>query len=143
MRFSPPSGPFKLQLHGQTLKGEAFVRVSSREDQATPVLIKLGYQKDNNILHRGQRKGIAVVIRRGNVGVGKESYELSLKDERGYGKVKRQSRPVRPGRQGFARIEFDVPSDAPAGKLERVELSLSKKGEKTPIASLSFAFLIL
>ena len=142
VRFNPPSGPFKLQLHGQTLKGKAFVRVSSQEDQATPVLMKLAYKNDANILHRGQRTRITVVIRRGNVGASRESYTLSLKDERGYGKVLRLSRYVRRGRQGFARIEFNVPRDAPVGKLERVVLSLSRSGEKTLLSSLSVAFLI-
>ena len=142
VRFNPPSGPFKLQLHGQTMRGEAFVRVSSRADQATPVLIKLAYKNNNNILHRGQRKRIAVVIRRGNVGARKESYKLTLKDKRGYGMVIRQPRPVRRGRQGFARIEFNVPSDAPVGESVGVTLLLDKDEEAAPISSLSVAFLI-
>lgn len=141
IRFNPPTGSFKLQLHGQTVKGNEFVRVSSREDRSTPVLLKLSYKEESNILRRGQVTRITVLILRGDVGDESVSYTLSLKDERSYGKVARQPRPVRRGRQGFARIEFDVPLDAPAGKLEKVELTLTKEDET--VASLSFTLLLV
>ena len=143
VRFSPPSAPFRLQLHGQTVKDNKFVRVSSSEFQTKSVLMKLGYMDEPNILRRGQRVRITIVIRRGNAGAKSEIYSLNLKDERGYGKVLRQSRAVRRGRQGFARIEFLVPVLAPVGKEEKVEFSLSRKGEKTPLASLNVSFLIV
>lgn len=143
VRFDPPSASFRLQLHGQTVKGNKFVRVSSGEFQTKPVLMKLGYMDEPNILHRGHRVRITIAIRRGNVGAESATYTLNLKDERGYGKILRQSRPVRRGRQGFARIEFLVPEHAPVGKAEKVELSLSRKGEKTPVSSLNVSFLIV
>ena len=143
VRFNPPSAPFKLQLHGQTVKGNKFVRVSSSEFQTKSVLMKLGYMDESNVLRRGQRVRITVAIRRGNAGAESEIYILNLKDKHGYGKVLRQARAVRRGRQGFARIEFLVPLHLPVGKAEKVELSLSRKREKTPVATLNVSFLIV
>ena len=143
VRFSPPSGPFKLHLHGQTRKGSPFVRETSSKDQTVPVLLKLAYKEDSNILRRGQTTRITVKILRGKTGAASQMYTLSLKDERGYGYVYRSPRPVYRGRQGFAGIKFVVPADAPAGKTESVKLSLTRKGKTSLVASLMFSFLLL
>jgi hypothetical protein len=66
-----------------------------------------------------------------------------LKDGRGYGRVTLKPRPVYRGRKGFAIIKFDVPADAPAGKTENVKISLTRDGEKSPVASLIFSVLLV
>lgn len=142
-RFNqPPSTPFILQLHGQIKNKSNFFRVSQKLDRTVPVLLKLSV-KDYHTLSRGQTKTMTVQVLRGLNGVHRQSYALSLKDERGYGLISKQFRPVRRGRQGFARIQFTVPADAPKGKTEHIKLILTKVGEKTPVSSLSFSFLLV
>lgn len=144
VRFNPPSGPFKLQLHGQTRKGSSFVRETSNKDKTVPVILKLFYKEDSNILHRGQSSSITIVILRGKTGAKRQMYTLSLKDERGYGSVSRNPRPVYRGRKSIARIKFDVPADAPVGETENVKLYLTRDGKKSPVvASLMFSFLLV
>ena len=142
-RFEPPSGPFKLKLHGQTLKGSAFVRESPREDQTVPVLLKLSYQEDSNILLRDKTTKIRVRILRGDIDPSSQKYTLSLTDDRGYGSIYKHPKAVYRGRRGFAWIKFVVPADAPAAKTENVKLVLTREGETNPAASLKFSFLIV
>lgn len=143
VRFDPPSGPYKLQLYGKTLKGSAFVRESSRKDQTVPVVLKLSYKEDSNILRRGQTTKISVRILRANTGRDSQKYKLSLTDDRGYGSIYRPPGAVYRGRQGSAEIQFVVPAYAPAAKTENVKLSLTRDGERNPVASLMFSFLLV
>ena len=143
VRFHPPSGPFKLHLYGQTSKGSKFVRESPMNDQTVPVLLKLSYKEDSNILHRGQTTKIMVRILRAEVGPETQNYKLSLKDDRDYGSIYKAPRAVYRGRQGFAGIQFVVPADAPVAKTENVKLSLTRDGETNPVASLVFSFLLV
>ena len=143
VRFDPPSGPFKLQLHGQTKKGSSFVRESSRHDQTVPVLMKLIYREDSNIIRRGQENTVVVKIIRGEIGSYWQGYELKLESERGYSATYRSPRFVWRGRDGFVRIKIVVPADAPAGKTENFKLFLTRSGETKPIASLIFSFLLV
>ena len=143
VRFDPPSEPFKLQLHGKTLKGNAFVRESSRKDQTVPVLLKLSYKEDSNVLRRGQTTKISVRLLRTNTGRDRQIYKLSLTDDRGYGSIYRHPRAVYRGRQGFAGVQFVVPADAPAAKTENVKLTLTRDGETNSVASLMFSFLLV
>ena len=143
VRFKPPSGPFKLHLYGQTLKGSAFVRESSRKDQTVPVLLKLSYKEDSSILRRGQTTKIRVRIMRANTGPARQKYKLSLKDDRGYVSISKPPRAVYRGRQGSAVIQFVVPADAPAAKTENVKVSLTRDGKTNPVASLVFSFLLV
>lgn len=143
IRFHPPSGPFKLHLHGQTIKGSAFVRESPREDQTVPVLLKLAYKEDSNILRRGQTTKIRVRILRADTGPDRQEYKLSLTDNRGYGSIYKPPRAVYRARRSTAEIQFVVPADAPAGKTVNVKLSLRRDGETKPVAFLMFSFLLV
>ena len=142
VRFDPPSGPFKLQLHGQTKKGSSFVRESSSQDQTVPVLLKLMY-RDSNILRRGQENSIVVNIIRGMTGGFLQLYTLSVKGERGYSATYRSLSIVWYGGEDLVQIKIDVPADAPAGKTENVKVSLTKFGETSPVASVMFSFLLV
>ena len=143
LSFIPPFGPFKLQLHGQTKHGNSFIRESSSYDQTVPVLLKLSYKEDSNVLRRGQSTIISIKILRGNTGPIKQQYTLSMTDTRSYGHVCGQPRPVYRGRQGFATIKFGVPADAPAATTLNAKISLIRKGETSSVASLMFSFLLV
>ena len=143
VRFKPPSGPFKLHLYGQTSKGNAFVRESSGKDQTVPVLLKLSYKEDSNILRRGQTTKIRVRILRADTDPSRQKYKLNLTDDRDYGSIYKAPRAVYRGREGFAGIQFVVPADAPVAKTENVKLSLTRDGEINPVASLVFSFLLV
>ena len=142
-RFDPPSGPFKLQVHGQTKKGSSFVRETSRHDQTVPVVMKLSYREDSKIIRRGRENTVVVKIIRGKIGSNRQGYELSLKSERGYSATYRSPKFVWRGRGGFVRIKIVVPADAPAGKTENFKLSLTRADETMHIASLIFSFLLV
>ena len=143
LTFLPPSGPFKLQLHGQTRHGSSFIRESSSYDQTVPVLLKLSYREDSNILRRDQSTSILIKILRGNTGPLTQEYTLNMTDTRSYGHVCMQPRPVYRERQGFATIKFKVPADAPAATTLNAKISLIRKGETSSVASLMFSFLLV
>lgn len=142
-KFQPPSGPFKLELHGLTKKGNKFVCTSAREDQAKPVILQLSYTPDSNTLPRGKTARLLVQIRRGNVGKPVEIYTVGLKDQRRYGQVLRPTARVRRGRIGFTWIKFTVPKDAPKGKTVEAEVLLTKRGDTKPTATIFFCQLIV
>jgi hypothetical protein len=143
VRFNPPSGPFKLQLHGQTRKGSLFLRESSKQDQTVPVIMKLIYRKDSNILRRGQNNTIVVKIIRGATGSYWQTYTLGFESKRAYSATYRSPVIVWRGRGGFVRVKVYVPGDAPTGKTENIKLSLTRHKEKTPVDSVPFSFLLV
>ena len=142
-QFDPPSGKFKLELHGRTRKGNQFVRTSAREDQAAPVVLRLSYKPDSNVLPRGKTTTLRIQIRRGHTGDNTETYTVSLKDQSGYGKVVRPTSSVRRGRIGFTTIKATVPADAPRGKTVNIEVFITKAGETKPTATLHITLLIV
>lgn len=144
VRFpSLPLGTFKLQLNGLTKKGNQFVRTSAREDKAAPVILRLSYTPDSNVLPRAKITRLRIQIQRGDVGEPKESYTVSVKDQSGYGEVVRPTVMVRRGRIGFARIAFAVPADAPKGRSVKIEVVLTKEGDEVPTTTLTFSLLIV
>ena len=142
-QFDPPSGKYKLELHGRTRKGNQFVRTSLREDQAVPVVLRLSYKPDSNVLRRGKTTTLRMQIRRGDTGDSRETYTVSLKDQSGYGNDKSSTSSVRRGRIGFTTFKVTVPADAPKGKTVNIEVFITKAGEAKPTASFYISLLIV